>query len=78
MSDITVFPLVCGHVGKPFCEELFHIVIQAGGADKCLGIAGPAEPFVALGTVCGHIQEIALLAPDDIVKKPVELLAGAA
>ncbi len=51
--------------------------VEAGGADEHLGVAGPAQPLVALRAIGGHFQEIALLAPEDIVLQLVEHRVGA-
>ena len=47
------------------------------GAHIDLHIAGPAEAFVALWTVCRDRQEVATLAPADILPELVEQLLGA-
>ena len=44
-----------------------NIPVEGSGRRKCLRITGPAQAFIALGTVGGHIQEITLLAPLDVV-----------
>ena len=41
-----------------------------------MSIARPAETFIALRTVCRHIEKIPFLAPDDVVLQPVEKRIG--
>ena len=40
-----------GHIVHPFREKGGNIGVKAGGANKNLGIAEPAEPFVALWAI---------------------------
>ena len=59
-------------VRQPFPEELPDIVLQGRGAAEDLAVAGPAVALVPLRAVCGDIQVIAFLAPDDIAEELVE------
>ena len=54
-----------------------HVEVVGGRADEELGVARPAQPLVALRAVGGHLQIVALLAPDDVVLKLVDQRAGA-
>ena len=49
-----------------------HVV--AGGWGKDLCIPGPAQTFIALRTVSGHVNEVGLEPPDGIFIQPVDLL----
>ena len=61
VPDCTVFALVGGKIGEPFCKEAFCVKIQARRTDEHLRIACPAKALVALRAVGRHIEEIALL-----------------
>lgn len=66
---MTVRILVCGKIRKPFAVKCFRIEIVAGGTDKYLRIACPAETFIALRAVGRDIDKVAFLSPDDIVEQ---------
>ena len=78
VADVAILPLIRRQIRQPFGKEFLHIIIQAGSADKYLRIPGPPQALVSLRAVGRHIEEIALLPPDDIVKKAVEQRIGAA
>ena len=69
MIYMTVRILVCGKIRKPFAVKCFRIEIVAGGTDKYLRIACPAETFIALRAVGRDIDKVAFLSPDDIVEQ---------
>ncbi|OPZ95859.1 MAG: hypothetical protein BWY71_02098 [Planctomycetes bacterium ADurb.Bin412] len=57
---------------EPTGKEGSDIHIVRTGADKYLGVPGPAHPLIPLGTVGRHLQVIAPLPPDDIMVQLVE------
>ena len=77
VPDCTVFALVGGKIGEPFCKEAFCVKIQARRTDEHLRIACPAKALVALRAVGRHIEEIALLPPDYVFKQLVQKRIGA-
>ena len=77
-GDAAVGLLGVAHILHPFVEEAADIHVEGGGAAEDLGVAGPAEALVALGAIGGHLEEIAFLAPDDVVLKLIERLVRAA
>ena len=77
MPDCAVLALVGGKIGKPFCKEALCVKIQARRADEYLRIARPAEALVALRAVGRHIEEVALLPPDHVLKQLVQKWVGA-
>ncbi len=56
----------------PLVEESATSMLKLARADKDLRVAGPAEAFVALRAVGGDFEEVALLAPDDVVLELLE------
>ena len=64
--------LVRGHVAQPLREEAGHVHVEARGAREGLGIPGPAQPLVPLRAVGGHVEEVALLSPEDVVLELVQ------
>ena len=70
--DGTIGTLGVAHVLKPLVEEATHIHKKRGRADEDLGVAGPSEAFVALRTVGGGFEKIALLPPDDVARELVQ------
>ncbi len=66
-----------GHIAGPLGEESGDVQVEGGGADKHLGIPGPAQALISLRAVGGHVDEIALLTPKDIVLELVEERVGA-
>ena len=69
MVEMSVRALVSGKISEPFVVKGFRIEIVAGGADKYLCVACPAETFIALRAVGRDIDKVALLSPDDIVEQ---------
>ena len=65
-----------GHILRPLGHEAGDVHVEGGSAHKDLNVARPAQPFVALRAVGRHIDEIALLSPDDVVLKLVEQRVG--
>ena len=47
-----------GHVIQPLGEERRDVAVVAGGAGEDLGVAQPAEPFVALRAVGGTLMKL--------------------
>jgi hypothetical protein len=61
-----------GDVVEPLGEERGDVAVVAGGAGEDLGVAEPAEPFVALRAVGGDADEVAPLAPVDDAEQLVQ------
>ena len=59
---MDVFPVKSGRVG---------IEVRRGRKD--LRVSGPAHALIPLGAVGGHIQEVADLAPESILKQLIDL-----
>ena len=72
VGHAPVRELVGGHVPQPLREEAGHVHVEGGGAREDLGVARPAQALVALRAVGGHVEEVALLAPDDVVLELVD------
>ena len=64
-------------INQPFGEERGHVGVRRGGADKDLGVAHPAQPFVALRAIGGHAEVVAALAPLDVGLKLIDPRVGA-
>jgi hypothetical protein len=64
-------------IGEPLREEPRHVHVERRRADEDLCITRPAEAFVALRTVGRHVDEVAPLAPDNVLLESVEPLVGA-
>ena len=72
VGDGAVFVLIGLDVAEPLGEEPGHVHVQGGGGGEDLGIPGPAHALVALGAVGGDVEEIPLLAPDDVAQELVD------
>ena len=72
----ALFLLLILHILQIFPEKCRSLHVIAGSAAEDLGIPRPSQAFVPLGTVCGDIQKIILLAPQRIGKKTVHFLIG--
>ena len=59
--------LIGRDVPQPFREEPRDVHVERGRPREDLRVAGPPEPLVALRTVGRHVDEVALLAPADVV-----------
>ena len=46
--------------------------MECGSANEDLGIAGPAEPLVALRAIGGHIEEVSSQSPPDVFVQAVD------
>jgi hypothetical protein len=66
-----------GDVEQPLVEEVGDVVLVGGGGGIDGDVAGPAEPFVALGTVGRDVEEVALLTPDRVADQLVDTAVGA-
>src|SRR5207248_6191247 len=75
-GDVAVLELRIGNILQPFGEEPRDVHVEAGSADKDLCIAGPSESLVALWTVGGDVEEVAFLAPENVVLKLVDHRIG--
>src|SRR5215211_9107755 len=64
-------------VGHPLLEEGGDVHVEGGRADEDLGVAHPTEALVALRAVGRHAEEVATLAPDDVLLEFVNQRAGA-
>ena len=64
-------------VDHPFLEEGGDVHVERGGADEDLSVPHPTEALVALRAVGRHAQEVAALAPDDVLLELVDQRAGA-
>ena len=64
-------------VDHPLREEGGDVHVAAGGAEKHLGVAHPAESLVALGTVGGDGEEVVLLRPEAVEPEAVDAGVGA-
>ncbi len=73
---LAVGALAVGQVDQPLGEECLDVAVQCGRADVDLGIAGPAQPLVALGTVGRDVDEVGSLGPVDIAVKLVKHRVG--
>ena len=62
------------HIKQVFIIESVRIGIVAGCRDKDLRIRCPAHSLISLGAVCGNIDKVALLAPENIGDQLVDLL----
>ena len=74
--ELAVGALAVGQVDQPLGEERLDVAVQGGRADVDLGIAGPAQPLVALGAVGRDVDEVGPLRPVDIAVKLVEHRVG--
>ena len=63
-------------VHQPLGEKCGDVGVVRGGGREDLGVAHPAHAFVALRAVGRNAKKIAALAPDDILKKPIEIGVG--
>ncbi len=50
-------------VNQPLGEKCCDVHIVSRRADENLGVAGPAQPFIALWAVGRHLDKVAPLAP---------------
>ena len=69
----VLFPLLKLHILKIFPEKGRSLHMVGGSRAEDLCISCPAAALVSLGTVCGDIQEIALLAPFRILDQAIKL-----
>ena len=70
--DVAVRALRIVDVVLPFGEERRDIHVERRCAHEHLRVAGPAQALVALRAVRGHFQEVAALAPLDVVLELVQ------
>ena len=68
--------LVACQVAHELFEERSAVHVEQSRIAENLDIARPAHAFVALRTICRHIQEIAALTPQDVVHQTVQLLVA--
>ena len=73
---VAVGLLLGGQVGRPRRQEAGHVGQEERRGAEDLQVAGPAEAFVALGTVGGDVDEVAAHAPEHVVVQPVEQVVG--
>ena len=76
-GELAVGALAVGQVDQPLGEERLHVAVERGRADVDLGVAGPAQPLVALGAVGGDVDEVGSLRPVDVAVQLVEHRVGA-
>ena len=65
-GELAVGPLGVFQIDQPLGEEGLHVGVERGGADVDLGVAGPAQPLVALRAVGGDVDEVGPLRPVDV------------
>ena len=63
---------------QPALHERRGLIVVQRRAHEKLRVARPAEPLVALRAIGGGLEVVALLPPDDVVKKLVHPRIGAA
>ena len=68
--------LLIAHVLQIFAVKSRGIHVETGRCTENLRVSGPAKPFITLGAVRWHIQEITLLSPDGIFKETVYFIIG--
>lgn len=73
----TVGALSIFEVYEPLGEECGDVVVVCCGTDEDLGVACPAEAFIALGTVCGNLDEVGSLGGNNIFVELVGHFIGA-
>ena len=73
----AIAPLLEPEVPEPTGEKGGAVHVETRGRREDLNVAGPAEALVALGAVGGEFQEVAVLAPDDVVLELVDELVRA-
>jgi hypothetical protein len=78
VGDRAVLVLRVPQVEQPFPQEAADVVVERRGGREDLRVAGPAEAFVALRAVGRHREEVAALAPDDVLLQLGEALVGVA
>jgi len=64
--------LIGRYITQPLGKKAADQPVEHGRPGKHLGVARPSQPLVALRTVGGHVQEVALHAPLDVELKPVQ------
>ena len=75
--ELAVGALAVVQVDQPLGEERLDVGVERGRADVDLGVAGPAQPLVALGAVGGDVDEVGALGPVDVAVELVEHRVGA-
>ena len=66
-------PVLIGRdIAQPLREKSRDVEVERRGGREDLRVAGPAQPLVALRAVGRHVEEVAALAPYDILLQPVE------
>ena len=66
--------LVAAQIPQKLAVECPRIHVEPCGGTEHLRVAGPAQPFIPLGTVRGHIQKVGFQPPQRIGEKLVDLL----
>src|SRR5215207_1112150 len=69
--------LFCSKVLEPVPKEIVHIEKASGSGCENSDVTRPAETFVTLRTIGGHVEEIPAEAPHDIAVQLVDQLVGA-
>ncbi len=77
VGEAAVVGLGVADIDEPFAEEGFEVAAEGGGLGEDLGVAHPAEAFVALGAVGGDAMEVAAEGPLDGLPEAVEAGVGA-
>ena len=73
----TVLLLLKSEISEPFFKEAARVVVYTCNAAEHLRVSRPAKSLVSLRTVCGNVEIVALLSPDDIVIKLIYLRISA-
>ena len=73
MGKGSVGHLVILTGGQPAGKERRHVKVIHSGGSKELGVTGPAHPLVTLRAVGRNFQVIALLAPNDVAVKLIQI-----
>ena len=75
MGDSTLFRLIQHRVFQPFPVKgkRIHQIVRRPAEN--LRVSRPAKALIPLRAVCGHIHEIALHAPENIMVKLLQILS---
>ena len=68
--------LFAGKIPKPLLHERKNVFIKCSRRSEGRRISGPAEPLTALRAVCGNIQIIIALTPQNVLLQTADQLIG--
>ena len=67
-----VASLCIGHVDHLLAKERRRLEMESPGSHKHLGIAGPAQSFIALRAIGRDFQIVPFLSPADVLHQTID------